>query len=41
MALECVAYTRQMRVDRPFVAILMDEGTDTLLFAGKIASTKK
>jgi serine protease inhibitor len=41
MALECVSFTQQMRVDRPFVAILMDEGTDTMLFAGKIASTKK
>jgi len=41
MSLECVRFTTQMRVDRPFVAILMDEGTDTLLFAGKIASTKK
>ncbi|CAN5505989.1 serpin family protein [soil metagenome] len=41
MSLECMVYTRKLCVDRPFVAILMDEGTDTLLFAGKIASTKK
>jgi serpin B len=41
MALECMVHARKMLVNRPFVAILMDEGTDTLLFASKIASTKK
>ena len=41
MAFECMRYPETMVVNRPFVAILMDEGTDTLLFAGKIASTKK
>ncbi len=41
VSFECMRYPSDMLVNRPFVAILMDEGTDTLLFAGKIASTKK
>jgi len=42
MTLECLPMPNpQMVVNRPFVVALMDEGTDTLLFVGKVASTKK
>lgn len=38
MGFECVQRTWQMRVDRPFLAVLADETTGAILFAGVVAN---
>ncbi len=38
VALECVRMVPRIDVDRPFVAALVDETTDTLLFIGKVST---